>query len=106
MDLLIKDLELPEDGAYDYNLTIRSDGNVEGWQQVGERIVRINSWAVEVKPHGRLIDADNLKNTIVRCINDADKECPKDDFGLMKIVYESCLYHIEQAQTVFGANYE
>ena len=47
--MLISGLGLPEDGAYDYNLTIRSDGKVEGWQQVGERIVRINSWAVGAK---------------------------------------------------------
>ena len=58
MDILIKDLAIPEDGAYDYHLTIRSDGKVEGWQQVGQRIVRIHSWAVEVPPHGRLVDAD------------------------------------------------
>jgi len=51
-DLLIKGLDLPKDGDYDYNLTIRSDGKVEGWQQVGERIVQIHSWAEEVK-HGR-----------------------------------------------------
>ena len=51
-DLLIKGLDLPKDGDYDYNLTIRSDGKVEGWQQVGERIVQIHSWAEEVE-HGR-----------------------------------------------------
>ena len=60
MDILIKDLALPEDGAYDYHITIRSDGKVEGRQQVGQRIVRINSWAVEVPPHGDLVDSKEL----------------------------------------------
>ena len=48
-DILIRGMTLPEDGAYDYHLTIRSDGKVEGRQQVDQRIVRIHSWAVEVK---------------------------------------------------------
>lgn len=64
MDILIKDLAIPEDGAYDYNITIRSDGKVEGWQQVGQWIVRIHSWAVEVPPHGRCIDANDLIRTL------------------------------------------
>lgn len=55
---------------------------------------------VEVPSDVRLIDADKLKDTIVRCINDAEKEYPKDDFGLVKTIYESCLYHIMNAPTV------
>lgn len=58
------------------------------------------------KPHGRSIDADKLKDTIVRCINDAEKEFPKEDFGLVKMVYESCLYQITNAPTIIEASNE
>jgi len=58
---------------------------------------------VEVKPHGRLIDADKLTDIIISCIRDSEKEYPKEDFGLVKMVYESCLYHIGKAPTVLEA---
>ena len=55
---------------------------------------------VEVPSDVRLTDADKLKDIIVRCIKDAEKEYPKEDFELVKMVYESCLYHIMNAPTV------
>lgn len=55
MDVLIKGLPLPQEGEYDYHLTIRSDGKVEGTQQVGERIHSIHTWAIELPEHGDLI---------------------------------------------------
>lgn len=56
------------------------------------------------EPHGRSIDADKLTDTIVRCIKDAEKEYPKEDFALVKMVYESCLYHIAKAPTILEAS--
>ena len=54
---------------------------------------------VEVKPHGRLIDADNLTSTILSCM-DAEKQYSKKDFGLMKMV----INHIIKAPTVLEAS--
>lgn len=61
MDVLIKGLPLPQKGEYDYHLTIRPDGKVEGTQQVGERIHSIHTWAIELPPHGRLVSADEVQ---------------------------------------------
>ena len=66
MDVLIKGLALPQKGEYDYHLTIRSDGKVEGTQQVGERIHSIHTWAIELPPHGRLIEGDELADVLVQ----------------------------------------
>ena len=53
MDLLIKGICLPHDGLL--NLTIHEDGRVENYSTyAGHRT------AIEVPPHGRLIDADDL----------------------------------------------
>lgn len=62
-----------------------------------------DTWHTGTPIHGRSIDADKLTDIIVRCINDAEKEYPKEDFDLVKTVYESCLYHIMNAPTVLEA---
>ena len=60
MDILIKGLDLTK-GACDYNLTIHSDGEVEGSQQVVDRLVLIHTKAIEVPPHGPLADINKIK---------------------------------------------
>ena len=56
-DILIKGMELPKDGCH-HTLSIYADGSVE--------IGRKNNYkAIEVPTHGRLIDAEELKNLIV-----------------------------------------
>lgn len=59
MDILIKNMEMPKD---DENLTIviEADGSV--WQKIGTSAYFCTCGeAIELPPHGRLIDADKLK---------------------------------------------
>lgn len=59
MDILIKGMEMPT-GDDDVKLIINSDGSVHriiGWA-VSEKM---NAKAIELPPHGRLIDADELE---------------------------------------------
>lgn len=49
-DVLIKNMEMPKEGCH-HTLSIYSDGSVE----IGRRN---NYRAIELPPHGRLIDAD------------------------------------------------
>lgn len=49
-DILIKNMEMPKEGCH-HTLSIYSDGSVE----IGSRN---NYMAIELPPHGRLIDAD------------------------------------------------
>ena len=60
MDILIKGLDLTE-GACAINLTICSNGKVYGSQQVGDSMVRINTKAVALPSHGRLISDTDVK---------------------------------------------
>ena len=60
-DILIKDMEMPK-GFYPLVLIINSDGSVEEIVD-SEEINKIDSKAVEVPPHGRLIDAKLLAST-------------------------------------------
>ena len=56
-DLLIKGLGLPKEGCH-HTLSIYDDGSVE----IGSK----NSYrAVELPPHGRLIDADKLREALL-----------------------------------------
>ena len=81
-----------------------SENTVKGLlEQLDSHFVKYldNLPSIEVKePHGMCIDADKLTDTIVRCIKDAEKEYPEEDFELVKMVYESCLYHIAEAPTI------
>ena len=96
MDLLIKDLALPKNGAYDYNITVRPDGTVVGWHQVGVRIVRIDTLAVEIPSHGDLKDENVVKDMVVKKlgIKSLDFLCEAE-----KVVVKC----IEQAPTVLEA---
>lgn len=54
MSILIKGRSLPKDGEH-YLIQINADGTI--YDAVGRRVVGV---AVELPPHGRLIDADAL----------------------------------------------
>ena len=101
-DLLIKDMEMPrrcgECSIWDGYCVILDEG-------VDTHTRHPSCPLVEVKPHVRCIDADSLRQTIISCIKDAEKEYTSEDLGLVKMVYESCLYHIGQAVTVLEASY-
>ena len=100
-DILIKNMKMPK-SCYDCPI----HNEEYGCCNIRERVVESappTCPLVEVKPHGRLIDADKLTDIIISCIRDSEKEYPKEDFGLVKMVYESCLYHIGKAPTVLEA---
>ena len=60
-DILIKNMELPKEGESCLNLKIYSDGTVLTTGIYNEEIMPTDATAIELPPHGRLIDADRLK---------------------------------------------
>ena len=60
-DILIKGLALPKEGEYGLKLGLLPNGKVEGTQQIGGMIRLIEATAIELPPHGDLIDRDKIK---------------------------------------------
>ena len=90
-DILIKGLKMPKN--YPYRLTIHSDGHVEehtGYSGHG------HYQAIELQPHGRLIDADKLKQ-------DNPSHMEADVPYVTEVTVEEI---IDNAPTVLEANYE
>lgn len=63
MGVYIKSMKMPEDGHI-LSLVLKSDGKV-----IGANYGEVLGKAVEIHPHGRLIDADLLYNYICTSIN-------------------------------------
>jgi len=61
MDVLIKGLALPKKGESCINLKIYSDGTVYEIGMYSGEIIPNKAKAIELPPHGRLIDADKVK---------------------------------------------
>ena len=78
-DILIKGMALLEDGAYDYHLTIRSDGKVEGWQQVGcvETLFR----RIQGLQGGNIMSEADVKRKYIR---ELEKNRIKVDVAMIK----------------------
>ena len=66
MDVLIKGLALPTGGG-SYHLTINSIGNVIKAERIGYHAYT----AIELPPHGRLIDAEKLQAVLYKWEEDA-----------------------------------
>lgn len=58
-DILIKGMEMPKN--YPYRLTIEADGTVM------EHCFGYKAKAIEIPPHGRLIDSDKLLEELSEC---------------------------------------
>ena len=75
MGILIKGMEMPEDGSWK-TVRIYPDGTcaVPNWQ--GDCTLIKGAQAISVPPHGRLIDADALKNSLSFAENTAKWAVP------------------------------
>ena len=93
MSILIKGIDMPKEGRL--KLEITSDGLV--WIDTGRRFYAHKDYAIQIdRPHGRLIDADELKEK-------RETMCWKDDCYM---THESDFIdsrHIDNAPTILEA---
>ncbi len=92
-DILIKNMEMPKEGCH-HTLSIYADGSVE----IGSKN---NYMAIELPPHGRLIDADKLAKSLeLWGYSAVDRYCT------MTISNAIVKEILSQAPTVLEANHE
>ena len=95
MSILIKGQKLPKDGEH-YLIQINSDGTV--YDAIGRQIA---CTAVELPPHGRLIDADALKEYCKEAIADSQSDFIRaKDFKLALAVTNAFCKDIDDAPTI------
>ena len=67
-DILIKNIGMPKEGHY--YLEVFFDGEIRKCTNPLEGFVNTDATAIELPPHGRLIDADRLKGIIRKANED------------------------------------
>jgi len=91
-DILIKNLELPR------TLTIYPNGDID--ELIDGKYVTIGK-AIELAPHGRLIDADRLKGIIRK----ANEDCMFVGKYERAKQWSDAEFYVDHAPTVLEANY-
>lgn len=80
MDILIKGMEMPKEVNHPLFIRILSDGHIEKGDFLKGGFIETDAKAIEVPPHGRLIDENDLVRLIEDdygcgvCKNKADEE--------------------------------
>lgn len=88
MSILIKGVDLPKAGEH-YLIQLNSDGTI--YDAVGQRTA---TFAVELPPHGRLIDADAVQKTVLKLIEDG-WDITRNDYKRMDDILFECPTIIE-----------
>ena len=104
MSILIKGMKMPESGYIDIRLHTFADGEQCATVQTGEHPFYKKMGIVEVpEPHGRLIDADELDETLFGYLD----TIPIVNNGLVNLGRRdatiSCRQYLQEAPTVIEA---
>ena len=102
MNIYIKNMEMPKDGVYWCEIGVA--GEIATITIHGED--RKSFYLVPVQPHGRLIDADRLKNIIFESLNNAITDYNSTPFGeaLCTSIAKNIVDEIEVAPTVIQSD--
>lgn len=108
MSVYIKGMEMPTEGFI--TVTITSDGRVVGnSQKINGKFEYLDNKdiasAIPVPDHGRLIDADALKNTVYAALEDAIRDDNATSYGaaLCAFIAKHIVGEIEAAPTIIPA---
>lgn len=69
MDVLIKGMEIPTKVNHPLFIRISSDGHIAKGDFLKGGFIETEAKAIELPPHGRLIDADKLASNYINCLS-------------------------------------
>jgi len=115
MSILIPGMSLPKEGENRLALFVGSDGVVDVYRSVGEATPWLEHYvcecdAIELPPHGRLIDADEVRKSIRESVEECAKWANEVKEGEMYArvsqsigTFVECSLRIKNAHTIIEA---